>query len=493
MRTSSSMNDNNNNQLNQSKRDSTCESSSTTIKEEMTDNDTSTDDVKEIRASQTMVTLKNCPTPEIPEAVLKTSQSSPSALQTKASKSTNKKMVSLAAKKAEAMTNGICNCECKAKDFQKTTLSPDEVKHEIVKILQDVDQITNRMSLTDSASSRSSDSPYLSYSTIRAKTLLSKYSFLYNNNHMTAAAKNQPLNIIKETMIGAQQDNGSMVVKKEKIQEGENKQQEIKTGTSTITVASTAKTISSNDMMIIKDEDDDDELDQEVNESGNEDNIPLMLINLAQSGPITSNVIPAISVLPATPTPDSKNQFNLTKDLEITKVNSISIKTESSFDSVEDEEEPPYVKLKTSLRRFGTMSSLERLPSEDTDEKTLNSSDDDSIEDMKVSTTLIKDLSGESSTQTYRTWTSRAGSFLEESKAFIDKYLGRTDGYSDYMYLKDDPKDPNNDFDEYETIEGEATSGEEVWGTPTSGGENDEMHMFNNGDDAHQMVKKKHK
>jgi hypothetical protein len=322
---------------------------------------------------------------------------------------------------------------------------------------------------------------------------------------MTAAAKNQPLNIIKETMIGAQQDNATTNDKTTTIeqqqQQQQQQQQENKTVTSTASTNNTTTT-NINDitaMMMLKNIDDDDddedledEEDDEIDGGNRNVNIPLMLINLAQSNPITSN-IPAISVLPPTPDPKTQhnNQFNLTKDLEITKVNSISIKTESSFDSVEDEEEePPYVKLKTSLRRFGTMSSLERLPSEDTDEKTLNSSDDDSIEDVKVSTTLIKDLSGESSSQSYRTWTSRAGSFLEESKAFIDKYLGRTDGYSDYMYLKNDPKDPNNDFDEYETVEGEVTSGEEVWGTPTSGGENDEMHMFNNGDDGNQTVKK---
>lgn len=199
-----------------------------------------------------------------------------------------------------------------------------------------------------------------------------------------------------------------------------------------------------------------------------------MLVDLAQLNPITSSV-PTISVLP--PTPDLKKQhnFNPTKDLEITKVNSISIKTESSFDSIDDEEEePPYMTLKTSLRRFGTMSSLERLPSEDTDEKTLNSSEEENSDGE------IKIVTCENS-QSFRTWTSRAGSFLEESRAFIDKYLGRNDS-EEYNSLKNGTKDSTIDFDEYETIEGEtsgATSGEEVWGTPTSGGENDEMHMFN--------------
>lgn len=162
-------------------------------------------------------------------------------------------------------------------------------------------------------------------------------------------------------------------------------------------------------------------------------------------------------------------------------MNSINIQTESSFDSIDDEEEePPYIKLKTSLRKYGTMSSLERLPSEDTDDKTLDSSGEESgEEELKIMS------SSADNSQSFRTWTSRAGSFLEESRAFIDKYLGRVEGHGsgEYVYLKSNSKD-GTDFDEYETIEGETsgTSGEDVWGTPTSGGENDEMHMFNNGD-----------
>ncbi|CAO1418624.1 unnamed protein product [Diamesa tonsa] len=201
-----------------------------------------------------------------------------------------------------------------------------------------------------------------------------------------------------------------------------------------------------------------------------------------QIKPVTSS-LPTIAILPPTPDPihsSFKQQyFNATKDLEITKVNSISIKTESSFDSIDEEdEEPPYIALKTSLRRslkFGTMSSLERLPSEDTDEKTLNSSEEESDGDLKVVTREVYD-----NTQTFRTWTSRAGTFLEESRAFIDKYLGRTENGEPELNGK-----PGNEYDEYETIEGEtsgATSGEEVWGTPTSGGENDEIHMFSNAD-----------
>jgi hypothetical protein len=273
---------------------------------------------------------------------------------------------------------------------------------------------------------------------------------------MTAASKNQPLNIIKETMIGAQSSTAAISSENTSINEQELKTASSTIITSTITLATTSSASSS------------------AKEGGNDDNNSFSLM-LAQSDPITSSV-PAISILP--PTPDLKKQhsFNSTSNnLEITKVNSISIKTESSFDSIDDEEEePPYVKLKTSLRKYGTMSSLERLPSEDTDDKTLDSSGEDSGDDE------LKINSGDTS-QSYRTWTSRAGSFLEESKAFIDKYLGRNDGSAEYVFLKSNSKD-GNDFDEYETIEGETsggTSGEDVWGTPTSGGENDEIHMFN--------------
>jgi hypothetical protein len=149
------------------------------------------------------------------------------------------------------------------------------------------------------------------------------------------------------------------------------------------------------------------------------------------------------------------------------------------------------------------------LPSEDTDDKTVNSSEDESetgtlnklemfiIEIIKISSILdLKIITREvyDSSQTFRTWTSRAGTFLEESRAFIDKYLGRHETTTITTTevtttTINGTKEPINDFDEYDTIEGEtsgatsgATSGEEVWGTPTSGGENDEIHMFSNVD-----------
>lgn len=449
-RLTSPSNDSNNNKLKKSpsrqKAVDTSDSSNTIVEDSQASS--LMEDAKELRTSQTMITING----NVPETTIKSSQSSPSALHTH-QKSTPRigarvNFDTQSLKKSSSSLISMCNCECKPKDFEKATLSPDEVKHEIVKILSDVDAIANKMSLVDS-SSRSSDSPYSNYSSIRARTLQSKYSFLYNNNHMAAAAKHQPINIIKETMIGAHDESD----KSDKEIESEKETPPVELNGSS---------------------------SQSQGEQDNEDDLSLMLVDLAQLSPITSSV-PTISVLP--PTPDLKRQhsFNATT-LEITKVNNISIKTESSFDSIDEEDdEPPYVTLKTSLRRFGTMSSLERMPSEDTDEKTMNSSEEENSEgEVKL---VPRDMS--ENPQSFRTWTSRAGSFLEESRAFIDKYLGRNEPGADYNSLRNGTKDSTISFDEYETIEGEtsgATSGEEVWGTPTSGGENDEIHMFNGGD-----------
>lgn len=62
------------------------------------------------------------------------------------------------------------------------------------------------------------------------------------------------------------------------------------------------------------------------------------------------------------------------------------------------------------------------------------------------------------------TWTSRAGAFLEESKAFIDKYLTK----------KELPESASADVLESSG----ATSNDDVWETPTSGGEYDDAHTF---------------
>lgn len=75
---------------------------------------------------------------------------------------------------------------------------------------------------------------------------------------------------------------------------------------------------------------------------------------------------------------------------------------------------------------------------------------------------------------TARNWTNRAGSFLEQSRAFLDSYLGRWDRNG----LHDEDKEDETGLAENAEECTSATSGEEIWGTPTSG-ENDEIQMFN--------------
>ncbi|XP_037038214.1 uncharacterized protein LOC119075772 isoform X1 [Bradysia coprophila] len=210
------------------------------------------------------------------------------------------------------------------------------------------------------------------------------------------------------------------------------------------------------------------------------DDWSLMLIGLAQIHPTTALVqvdpfeaLPTISVVP--PTPEgvySKLSSSLLWDNS--KLNQDDAKRSNDQNGFDDEvspedspqdEEPPYRTLKTGLKRYGTMSSLEKVSSEDADDKTLNSSDEDydCDDDIKIVTKEIFNTEGKS-----QNWTNRAGSFLEQSRAFFDTYLGRWD--------RNNGEDVND-----ETIDdctSGATSGEEVWGTPTSG-ENDEIQMFN--------------
>uniref|UniRef100_A0A182NN74 Uncharacterized protein n=1 Tax=Anopheles dirus TaxID=7168 RepID=A0A182NN74_9DIPT len=167
----------------------------------------------------------------------------------------------------------------------------------------------------------------------------------------------------------------------------------------------------------------------------------------------------------------------------------------SPDNSPEDEiAEPPYRALNPGLKRYGTISSLERVPSEDTDDNKTYSSEEESESDIKIVTKEVYD----NNAQTFLNWTARAGNFIEESRAFIDRYLGRRDNSTEEAEGADSDWDKSRDKrtadqaassggDEEEAIEGEtsATSGEEIWGTPTSGGENDDMQIFGSIEQTH--------
>lgn len=218
---------------------------------------------------------------------------------------------------------------------------------------------------------------------------------------------------------------------------------------------------------------------------------------------------------------------------------------EDSCDESPLEEEPPYRPMSNALRRFGTMSSLEKLPSDeldddlelytqnglnedaeadadagndadndddndndndndDADDEAADADADDAAADKAIAQNLFE-LAGCSSARATTSaisvtitngevlasgaWTNRAGafvsdkmSFFEESRAFIDKYLGRWNANEQQSPAQGQGNQTASETDEQmdECTSG-ATSGEEVWGTPTSGGDNDndDMQLMN--------------
>uniref|UniRef100_A0A4Y0BPH3 Uncharacterized protein n=2 Tax=Anopheles funestus TaxID=62324 RepID=A0A4Y0BPH3_ANOFN len=348
----------------------------------------------------------------------------------------------------KTMCQTPCHCKCTPKDFEKSTLSPDELLHERVKILDNVCEAT----------------------TANITIQHSKDTSKMNGGYPLSA---------KHSL-------------QERLDENTGNRDERRTECN-------------------NNEDDDTEWSL------------MGLIGLAQINPAASLVhmdpfeaLPTIAVVP--PTPDAlgnsayirqsmppspwttieRSQLQLApSSLSSAHATEGTLSDEYSPDNSPEDEiaEPPYRALNPGLKRYGTISSLERVPSEDTDDNKTYSSEEDSESDIKIVTKEVYD----NNTQTFLNWTTRAGNFIEESRAFIDRYLGRRDNSTD------DPEANGEDWeksrekrsgeqhaassggDEEETIEGEtsATSGEEVWGTPTSGGENDDMQIFGSIEQTH--------
>ncbi|XP_038107189.1 uncharacterized protein LOC6035972 isoform X4 [Culex quinquefasciatus] len=303
-----------------------------------------------------------------------------------------------------------CHCKCTPKDFEKTTLSPDELLHERVKILKNVNEVN--ANTTES----SKVNGYPSATELR-----------------TSRCDADP-----------------------------------------------------------------------TTDNNNVEDWSLMLIGLAQIHPAAHLVhmdpfeaVPTIAVVPPTPDALNSNSSNCKQNMTLNwndsnRLNLGSINESHDADgdeyspdnSPEDEiAEPPYRALSTGMKRYGTMSSLERVPSDETD-KTYNSSEEDSEGDIKIITKEVYD----GNAQPFMNWTARAGNFIEESRAFIDRYLGRGNTADD-----EDEVDCGEgvggvkDAEVAGDVEGETsvTSGEEVWGTPTSGGENDDMQIFGSIEQTH--------
>lgn len=371
-----------------------------------------------------------------------------------------------------------------------------------------------------------------------------------------------------------------------------------------------------------------------------EENISLMLIGLSQSSPaskllniktptapmptpttlaslIANSFVPRIAVVPATPeamltktsTQVWDNSYNnniITSSLTASNLLLSHMPRQAIIEHIPEDswddgspldEEPPYRPMSTGLRRYGTMSSLEKLSSEDRPETAwdaglnqqiddatqlgvdsnnlednkalinhnhdvynydneqidnITSNDNENEDDNEVDADeeLIMDkaradnieldneirvvtkaiyhhhvhpdqdqgriddeggrlhrkiddnIEGEGDEQEHQypvngrggigyngngAWSCRATtfvagkmSFFEESRAFLDKYLGRwNQDAAGSIPLTTGPNANSETDEQMDECTSGGTSGEEVWGTPTSGGDNDDLHLAN--------------
>ncbi|KAL0850554.1 hypothetical protein ABMA28_012329 [Loxostege sticticalis] len=185
--------------------------------------------------------------------------------------------------------------------------------------------------------------------------------------------------------------------------------------------------------------------------------------NLSRPGSLGSvkseSPVPNIAVVP--PTPD----YNTT--------NKTDSMIDDSPDSPDVPEDLPYV----SLKRYGTMSSLERLPSDETDDGNvrLTSQEPEPIKPYNPVTGAAGGIMG---------WTARAGSFVVEKMNIFSytesvpntsiahkqpTFLERCLGVSDWKSAL------GTEEGTAETGEGSGASGEEAWGTPSSGDLSDNL------------------
>ncbi|KYN06675.1 hypothetical protein ALC62_02333 [Cyphomyrmex costatus] len=170
---------------------------------------------------------------------------------------------------------------------------------------------------------------------------------------------------------------------------------------------------------------------------------------------------PKISVLP--PTPDFCTRHRLRNGLHDSPGRNSPSYTpadgnteDGSEDDLDCDGEPPY----RALRRFGTMSSL------DQDDELDEQGDDDNRDT-------------ESPPSGLRAWTARASNYVVSKMVLLEQL---SEGVGGYLLQPPVPPertefslDPN---DEEGTTSG-ATSGDDIWGTPTSGGPDDESFTAN--------------
>ncbi|XP_069365973.1 uncharacterized protein PsGEF isoform X3 [Maniola hyperantus] len=183
--------------------------------------------------------------------------------------------------------------------------------------------------------------------------------------------------------------------------------------------------------------------------------------------------VPNIAVVP--PTPDY-NTTNKTDQL-----------IDESPDSPDVPDDLPYV----SLKRYGTMSSLERLPSDETDDGNVRLTAQEPDTSKTYSTDLCLSNCNENETFPVTSaaggimgWTARAGSFVVEKMNIFSNtesvpntsiahkqpsFLERCLGVGDWKSAI------GTEEGTVETGEGSGASGEDAWGTPSSGDLSDNL------------------
>ncbi|KAK4881061.1 hypothetical protein RN001_004380, partial [Aquatica leii] len=212
----------------------------------------------------------------------------------------------------------------------------------------------------------------------------------------------------------------------------------------------------------------------------------LMLMGFSAVNPAASLVkldpfspLPKISVVP--PTPDTRSEFRYSESVCNKQMSSNQINNNETVgkdydyspdDSPQDEEQP-YHSLSSSnptLRRFGTVSSLERVGSDEMIENEDNASSSESEDDH-----MGIDNHG-FNPSTIRGWTARAGAFVSEKMAFFERlgedYRAGTGFFERYLKAAEEKHEIGDDED---CENSGATSGEEIWGTPTSGDMDDPL------------------
>ncbi|CAK1599372.1 unnamed protein product [Parnassius mnemosyne] len=170
--------------------------------------------------------------------------------------------------------------------------------------------------------------------------------------------------------------------------------------------------------------------------------------------------VPNIAIVPPTPEYITTNKTDGFMD--------------DSPDSPDAPEDLPYV----TLKRYGTMSSLERLPSDETDDGNVRLT----TQEPELPKQHNSDVSG--GTGGIMGWTARAGSFVVEKMNIFSytesvpntsiahkqpSFLERCLGVSDWKSTL------GTEDGTGETGEGSGASGEEAWGTPSSGDLSDNL------------------